>query len=121
MLALVSSAAAGLYKLLGLALGGGFSVSVAADLAHALAVASVAAVLAAYHWRVIRADAQAAQLQPTETVETIETAAPDATASAIVEIRAADAAGLSRAISALRSTGAQVTVIPAVASSVRRP
>lgn len=115
MLALVSSAAAALYKLLGLALGTDFSVSVAADLAHALAVASVAAVLAAYHWRVVRGDAHVAQPSAAETP------APGPAASAIVEIRAADEASLSRAIAALRSTGVGVTVMPAAKPESRTP
>jgi len=105
MLALVSSAAAGLYRLLGLILGSGFSVSAAADLAHAVAVACVAAVVAAYHWRVIRADAHVSQ--PDARAESAEPAA------ATVEIRAADAVSLSRALAALRSTGVQVTVLSA--------
>jgi Domain of unknown function (DUF5671) len=110
MLALVGSAAAALYQLLGLALGASFSVSVAADLVHALAVASVAALLAGYHWRVVRADARRIQPEPTLTPQT---AVPAARASAIVELHAADAATLSRAMSTLRSSGVQVTIMHA--------
>jgi hypothetical protein len=110
MLALVGSAAAALYQLLGLALGASFSVSVAADLVHALAVASVAALLAGYHWQVVRADARRIQPEPTLTPQTAVPAAP---ASAIVELHAADAATLSRAISTLRSSGVQVTIMHA--------
>jgi hypothetical protein len=117
MLALVGSAAAGLYKLLGLALGSGLSVSVAADLLHALALASVAAVLAAYHWRVIRADARLVQPETAEAQATTEPAVP---ASIVVEIQAADSARLSRAIDTLRSTGVQVTVI-STGATVFRP
>jgi Domain of unknown function (DUF5671) len=111
MLALVGSAAAGLYQLLGLALGSSFSMSVAADLVHALAVASVAALLAAYHWRVVRADAHAAHPQTSEAHEP---------ASIVVEIQAPDSASLSTAISMLRSTGVHVRVI-ASGATVSRP
>jgi hypothetical protein len=107
MLALVSSAAAALYKLLGLALGGGFSVGVAADLVHALAVASVAALLAVYHFQVVRSDAHVG----------LRTTGSDAPVTAIVEIHAADADSLSRALSALRSTGVQVSVMPPQAAT----
>jgi hypothetical protein len=109
MLALVGSAAAVLYKLLGLALGGTFSVGLGADLLHALAIASVAAVVAAYHWRVVRADVRVGQADPFEARAT-----PDATAgpaSIVVEIQAADSAALARAMATLRSTGVQVSVV----------
>jgi hypothetical protein len=116
MLALVSSAAAALYQLLGVALGDSFSVDVAANLAHALAAASVAAVIAAYQWRVIRTDAQTQTTIPTSdttepqaTIEPVVVAVPE---SIVVEIQAADSAALCAAVSTLRATGVQVTVIP---------
>ncbi|HLZ30518.1 MAG TPA: hypothetical protein VKV73_24640, partial [Chloroflexota bacterium] len=54
----------------------------------------------------IRADAHVSQ--PDARAESAEPAA------ATVEIRAADAVSLSRALAALRSTGVQVTVLSAV-------
>jgi hypothetical protein len=101
MLTAVGSVAAVVFELIRLALGGSFGADVATDLGHALAVASIAALVFVYHWRILRADAQFAKPEKSETPET---------ASAIVEITAEDAASLSRALSALRSTGVQVTV-----------
>jgi len=124
-LAGIGSLAAALYRLIGLALGGGFDFGVVTDLLHALAVAGVAAVLAAYHWRILRADAQRSQLAPADSPAATPALAPEpepepesdsapksATgASAVVEIVADDAADLDSALSALRSTGVRVTVI----------
>jgi hypothetical protein len=95
----IGSIAAGLYRLIGLTLGGSFDLEVVTDLAHALAVASVAALIGAYHWRLLRADAQMGH-----------PATPDS-ASAVVQIVAADPAALSQALATLRSTGVQVTVL----------
>jgi len=100
MLTLIGSIAATLYRLIGLGLGDSSSVSVRTDLAHAVAVAAVAAVVAVYHWRVLRADARAAVAEsvPTES-------------RAVVEIRAADSAALERALNALRASGVQVKIV----------
>jgi hypothetical protein len=83
-----------------LALGDNSSASVVTDLAHALAVASVAAVVAVYHWRVLRADARrtVAEVGPAE-------------ARAVVEIRAADPAVLERALAALQTSGVEVKIV----------
>jgi hypothetical protein len=124
MLALVGSAAAALYQLLGLVLGAGFTASTAADLAHAVAVASVGAVLAAYQWRVLRTDAVTVQVETTQAETTTPIAsAPEAVpASVVVEIQAADAAALCAAMATLRATGVQVTVMTddAAASGQRK-
>jgi hypothetical protein len=101
-LALVGSAAAVLYQLLGLALGSPASALLQTDLAHALAVAITGATVATYHWRVLRAEARRAP-QPSEP-------AVEARVQAVVEIEAPDQESLSRALTALRSTGVQVTV-----------
>lgn len=111
MLALVGSAAAALYQLLGLAQGASFSVATAADLMHALAVASVAATLAGYQWRVIRSDAHQLQAEPGEAHPELDPVVPPVRASIVVEIQAADSEALETAISALRATGARVSVI----------
>jgi hypothetical protein len=105
ILALSGSAAGALYRLLGLVLGGSFGQDVATDLAHALAVASVSALVAVYHWRILHADGRlAASSSP-----------PPALSSTVtVEIRAADAESLGRALSALRATGVHVTEQPGV-------
>ena len=71
------------------------------DLAHALAVGIVAAVVAVYHWRVLRADAK-------RTLPVSQPTVPEA--QALVELRAVNAEALERALSALRSTGVQVIV-----------
>jgi hypothetical protein len=94
----IGSLAAALYRLIGLALGAGFDLEVTTDLAHALAVATVAALIGAYHWRVLRADGELAR--PV-------TPGP---ATAVVQIFAADAAQLAQALVTLRATGVQVTV-----------
>ena len=88
------------YRLLGLVLGGGFGQDVATDLAHAVALASVAALVAVYHWRVLRADARLGQPERTATE-----------ATAVVEIRAADAESLGRALATLRDSGVEIRVV----------
>jgi hypothetical protein len=115
MLTVVAAVAGVVYRLLGLALGGGFGQDVATDLAHALALANIAAVVAIYHWRVLRADAHFGESVAADGAagELSERAAPEPerqAATAVVEIHAADAEDLSRALSALRATGVQVTV-----------
>jgi hypothetical protein len=99
MLSLVGSAAAALYRILNMLLGGSSGADVVTDLTHAFAVAVVAAVVATYHWRILRADAPAP--------EVVATIAP---AEATVQIRAKSAAALEQALAALRSTGVDVAV-----------
>jgi hypothetical protein len=118
MLTLVGSLAVALYRFIGLALGTPFNVEVITDLAHSLAVAIVGAIVAAYHWRVLRADARRAEAEPGVAREPPAapelTAAPAPSASgeaqALVEIHADNAASLERALSALRQTGVQIIV-----------
>jgi hypothetical protein len=100
MLTLIGSLAAALYRLIGLGLGDTSRVSVLTDLAHALAVAAVAAMVAVYHWRVLRADARrtVAEVGPTE-------------AKVVVELRATDPAVLEQALAALQAGGVQVKVV----------
>jgi Domain of unknown function (DUF5671) len=100
MLTLIGSLAAALYRVIGLGLGDTSRVSVLTDLAHALAVALVATIVAVYHWRVLRADARRteAEVAPAE-------------ARLVVELRAADPAGLEQALSALQASGVQVKVV----------
>ena len=100
MLTLIGSLAAALYRVISLGLGDTSRVSVLTDLAHALAVAAVAAMVAVYHWRVLRADARrtVAEAGPTE-------------AKMVVEIRAADPAALQQALSALQAGGVQVKIV----------
>jgi hypothetical protein len=98
-LATIGSASAGLYTLLGVALGKSFGTDVAVDLAHALAVGIVAATIGIYQWRVLRADSSRAPAP----------AAPHAHA-VVVEISADDADSLSHALAALRASGVRVTV-----------
>jgi hypothetical protein len=100
MLGLIGSAAAVLYRLFGLLLGESSTASLLTDLAHALAVASVTAIVAVYHWRILRVDATRAQAAPVEPA--------GAGAEAVVQIRAVDAAALERALAVLRSTGVEV-------------
>lgn len=112
MLTVVASLAGALYRILGLALGGAFGQDVATDLAHAVGVAGVGALVAVYHWRVLRADARQGDSVAIETarVEPQAVEPVGAFSSAVVEIHAADAESLGRALSALRSTGVEVTV-----------
>jgi hypothetical protein len=110
-LTLIGSLAGALYRLIGLALGERLSSEVATDLAHALGVACVATAVGAYHWRILRADARHVQPLGVSPQGPAQTAvALDGPAQAVVEIEAADADALVRAISALRATGVQVTV-----------
>jgi hypothetical protein len=103
-LTLIGSVAGALYRLIGLALGETFSSEVATDLAHALGVACVAAVVGAYHWRILRGDARQAQSVAPAAIATGRT-------QLVVEIQAIDEDSLSRALSVLRSTGVHVTVL----------
>jgi hypothetical protein len=105
-LTLVGSAAGALYRLLSLALGGPLSPDLLTDLAHALALAVVAAAVAAYHWRALRSDARHAP-----STATTEAPGPAVPAAAVVEIQAPDADSLTRALAALRATGVEVTLL----------
>jgi hypothetical protein len=118
MLTVVAAMAGVVYRLLGLVLGGSFGQDVATDLAHALALAAVAGLVAVYHWRVLRTDAGIAQATEAElvatqsvAVEPIGTDSVPGASTAVVEIRAADAESLGRAMSALRDSGVEVTVL----------
>lgn len=123
MLTVVLTIAGVVYLLLRLGLGATFGQDVAVDLAHAVAVASVAGLVAVYHWRVLRADGRRAapvtaeavvtDLEPTELAASQPVVATPLgpSTTAVVEIAAADAAGLDRALSALRATGVEVRVV----------
>jgi hypothetical protein len=106
MLTVVAAMAGALYRLLGLVLGGTFGQDVATDLAHAVALAAVAGLVAAYHWRVLSADARLGQPEVVATE-----------ATAVVEIHAADAESLSRALSALRDSGVEIRVLRTAGAS----
>jgi hypothetical protein len=106
MLSLVGSAAAVLYRVISLLLGATSSASVLTDLTRALAVAVVAGVVVAYHWRILRADARRT------TEPTPVPAEPAAEAQLTVRIRAASPDALEHAMAALRSTGVEVAVLP---------
>ncbi len=127
MLSLVGSAAAVLYRLISLLLGASSSTSVLTDLTRALAVAIVAGGVAAYHWRILRADARdSAEHAPAHVSDAehaagtgmrspvgataLQTDMPDE-ARATVQIRAASAVALEQAITTLRSTGVEVDVL----------
>ncbi len=101
MLSLLVASAFALYRVIGLLLGSGSSVDVLSDLAHAAAVAIVAAVTAAYHWRVLRLELQRSR-PPAPPVE--------APVEVVLQIRAADVAALDRALDLLRSSGLDVSV-----------
>lgn len=105
-LTLIGSAAAALYRLLGLALGGSFGTDVATDLAHALAVATVAVAVGAYHWRALQWDTRRARVEAARPVAQEECVAE----SVVVEIRAGNGASLADALNALRATGVEVTI-----------
>jgi len=100
MLTVVAATAGVVYRLLGLALGGAFGQDVATDLAHAVALAAVAGLVAVYHWRVLRADARFGQPELVATE-----------ATAVVEIHAADAESLGRALAGLRDSGVEIRLV----------
>jgi hypothetical protein len=119
MLSLVGSAAAALYRVISLLLGESSTASVLTDLTRALAVAIVAGAVAAYHWRILRADAvrlAAAPVQAAPSTRAAEAALAEAQLAAeaqlTVRIRAATPDALERAIAALRSSGVEVAVLP---------
>lgn len=110
-LSLITGAAWALYRILSLLLGEASSVSVLTDLSHALAIAIVAAAVAGYHWRVLRSDLHR-QLPSSVSVPvsvSVEGETPTP-AQVTVQLRAADAATLERALSTLRASGVDVSV-----------
>jgi hypothetical protein len=120
MLSLVGSAAAALYRVISLLLGASSGASVLTDLTRALAVAVVAAGVAAYHWRILRADARRTAeaqalvpepVQPLEPREPLD-APPSTEAHVTLHVRAASPAALEQAIAALRASGVDVAVLP---------
>jgi hypothetical protein len=108
MLTLIGGAAAALYRLIGLVLGSGSTTEVLTDLVHAMAVAIVAAAIAVYHWRVLRADS--VRGQPSVTSEQPEVV-PAERSEVVVRLRAADPATLEHALAELRAAGVELTVI----------
>jgi len=121
MLGLIGSGAYGLNVLLRLLLGDAWNIQVATSLADAVAYALVAAVVAAYHWRILQSDgprqravAIDAPVAAEAPVATATPVAAEAPAQATIQIRAADSAALERALETLRSTGVDVAVIHGV-------
>jgi Domain of unknown function (DUF5671) len=111
MLSLVGSAAVLLYHVISLLLGETSSASLLTDLMRALSVAVVAGVVAAYHWRILRADARrTASSVPEPTLQPVEEMEE---ALVTLQIRAATPAALEQAIATLRSTGVEVAVLHA--------
>jgi hypothetical protein len=108
MLTVLGSVAAALYRLISIVLGEAASVDVLADLAHAFALAIVAGAIAAYHWRILRADARRAP-----SPRAADQQAVAVSTHALVEIEAEDPATLERALDALRAMGVRVTPLPA--------
>ncbi len=106
MLVLLGSAAVLLYRLFNLALGERVSTSLTVDLAHALGVGLVAALVAVYHWRTLVADARRAASAPAPTLG--QAAGP---AEAVVRLRAPNAAVLAEALTRLRERGVGVDVL----------
>ncbi len=118
MLTVLGAVAGVLYRVLELVLGGAVGQDVATDLAHALALSSVAALVALYHWQVVRADARYGQPVATTAAASAspaeQPAAPEpvvTAATAVVEINAVDRQALSQALSALRATGVEVRIV----------
>ncbi|GAC1319017.1 MAG: hypothetical protein NVSMB2_14090 [Chloroflexota bacterium] len=108
-LTLVGSGAVVLYRLFGLVLGGATPVDVNIDLAHALGLAVVGALVGAYHGRMLRADGE----RDRETLRPSEPSAYALPVSMTVQLSAADAKRLDSALGALRAMDVQVTVIGA--------
>lgn len=100
MLALLGSAATALYRLLALALGAAPGIDLFTDLGHALAVAVVAALVALYHGRILRADTR-------QHVPGVAVAAEPLPASVLLRVRTAD----SSQIQELRARGVDVELV----------
>ena len=98
--------------MISLLLGAESSASLLTDLMHALSVAIVAGVVAAYHWRILRADARG---EPPPSVPEPQSGSGQVPAETqvTVQIRAATPAALEHAIATLRSTGVEVAVLRA--------
>jgi len=104
-LALLGSAATAAYRTLSVALGAALGGWLFTDLARALAVVLVAVLLLVYHWRALRTDAA-------DGAATAAATAATGAASALVRLRAADAAALRRALALLADRGVEVDVLP---------
>lgn len=114
-LALLGSSAGAIYRLLTLALGEPPTTALTTDLAHALAVAVVAATGAVYHWLAIRADTRrsAAAPRPAEQAPSEQ--------SVLVRLHAADAGALVGALAALEERGVRVEKLGNGPASSLRP
>jgi hypothetical protein len=108
-LTLVGCGAVVLYRVFGLVLGGATPADVKIDLAHALALAIVAGVIAAYHGRALREDANGNG--PMRDVTEAPTETEPARASVTVRLSAAEVKRLDDALGALRAMGVDVTVV----------
>jgi hypothetical protein len=97
-LTLLGSGVVAGYRLLSLVLGTSTPEEARTDLAHALAVALVAAGVSAYHWRAVQEDARAARA-------TVVAPAP---VQAVVALEAPSAAALDSALDTLRAQGVTV-------------
>jgi Domain of unknown function (DUF5671) len=114
VLALLGSAASAAYRLLSLTLGA-TPAGVSTDLAHALAVAAVAALLAAYHWQALRRATGAAEPEPGPP------AGPVPPATVLVRLRAAEPGALASALAALRTSGLDVELVPEPGETASAP
>jgi hypothetical protein len=121
MLTVIAAMAGVVYRLLGLVLGGSFGQDVATDLAHAIALASVAALVAVYHWRALRADARVAEPLHVEAPVAVSPERARVAATALVEIHAADAESLGRALATLRDSGMEIRVVRTTEASPAAP
>lgn len=111
-LALIGAAATLLYRVLLLLLGSTSIAAVTNSLARAIAVAIVAGVIAAYHWRVIRDDGRrAATVDP--PVEEPADEPSDFQHERVVRLRARTEAALEVVLADLTRKGIDVTVVPA--------
>jgi hypothetical protein len=103
VLSLLGSLAAAMYRVLGLVLGAGLTLDLLLDLVHAVAIAAVAAILAVYHWRLLRRDER--------TPTGVENPPAPADVDMVVALHARDLAALERALENLRASGVQVEVL----------
>lgn len=113
VLDLVASGALLLYRLFGLALGGTTRAEIAVDVAHALALGLVGALVAGYHGRALRQDSRRAPA-PEPVGAGPEETRPVAMAMAVATLRvtAADAERLEAAVRTLRAMDVEVTLVP---------
>lgn len=116
-LTLVGCGAVVLYRVFGLVLGGAVPADVKIDLAHALALAIVAGLIAAYHVRALRADADAdADAHPDADQrrarsEAIGPRTQPLAESLTVRLSAAEPSRLEEALRAVRAMEVDVTVL----------